>query len=242
MYEFAAIMGYEEAQEAHPLLPRFGPDHKVAPEPGEQFLASAVATGLALYRGEALRSEWVSLMLDSDRCYFQVSDVPVTVALTSKRVIVVCERFEKGGGWRGSAGLMLTANALSKARAAMHTRGKVLAGQMRLPWLSRVGYHDRHSRKSTNALRLVACDTDGTQVMAVITLGKDSSPRAFTKQVFQAAVAERQAAPERLEPQRLARLSRRLPQYETDSGKLAFHDIPGALSPTTRPASPGAAV
>lgn len=233
MYEFATVMGYEELAEGHPLLPRFGADGSVVLEPGEEEIATITARGLALYRGE-VPSESVSLLGFFDRCYFQVAEVPVELTLTSERIIVVCERFKKGGGWRGTPGLMLTANAVSKARAAMHRRGKVLVGQMRLTWLSRLAYHDKHDRKSTNALRLVAHDIDGTQIMAIITLDKHSSPRSFTKQVFKAVVAERRAAPDRLEPQRLARLERRVfPLFEAVGGRLAFADIPGPL-----PASP----
>jgi hypothetical protein len=230
VYEFAAITSYDETPQDESFLPEFGPGRRLILEPGEEILATITARGLALYRGEGLRSEWVSLMLDSNSCYFWVSEVPVELTLSSRRVILVCEKFEKGGGWRGSPGMMLTANALSKARAAVRRHGKVLAGQMRLEWLSRLGYHDKHNRKTTNALRLVAGDSDGTQVLVDITLDKQSSPRAFTKQIFSAAVAERQAAPERLEAQRLTRLKRRvLPLFEPESGKLAFIDIPGAL-------------
>lgn len=243
VYEFAAITSYDEVPQNNAFLPAFGPGRRLILAPGEELLGTITARGLALYRGETLRSGWISLMLDSDRCYFQVSGVPVELTLSSRRVILVCEKFEKGGGWRGSPGMMLTANAISKTRAAIRRHGKVLAGQMQLAWLAQIGYHDKHNRRTTNALRLVACDSDGTQVLVDITLDKQTSPRAFTKQIFGATVAERTAAPERLEPQQLSRLQRRVfPLFEPESGKLAFRDIPGALparADTSEPATPG---
>jgi len=235
MYHFAAITSYgEQTPEDQWFLPAFDAHRHVILEPGEALLADCVARGLELHRGEDLRSEWVYLGVN-DTCYVRVGKAPVHVILTSNRVIVVCEKFEKGGGWIGSPGLMLTANAVSKAGAFLRRHGKVLTGQMRVQWISRIGYHEKHNRKSVNALRLMTIDKDGAQVLVDVTLGDETSPRPLIKHTFAAVLAERQNSPDRMTAEEHDRLSRRVfPLYEPGTGKLAFRDIPGALAPSEK--------
>jgi len=214
-------MRYDETLEDQALLPALGPDRLPVLEPGETVLATLTARGLALYRDK----------LASDRCYFRTSEVPIRLTLSSTRLLLTCDKFERGGGWRSpSPGMMLAANAISKARAASRTRGRVLVGQMRLRWIARLGYQERHNRKSANTVRLVAQDASGPSVLVEITLDKHTSPHAFTQAVLDAAVAVHQGEPRRLTAEQqdaLASLS--LPRFEPASGQLAIVDIPAAL-------------
>src|SRR5580700_10466326 len=73
----------------------------------------------------------------------RLRDVSIDVYITDGRVAVACEKYDKGGGWSGFGGVGLmvavTANAVSKARAASRSRGKALVGHIRYPWLKSVG-------------------------------------------------------------------------------------------------------
>ncbi|HEV2377858.1 MAG TPA: hypothetical protein VGS19_37555 [Streptosporangiaceae bacterium] len=63
-----------------------------------------------------------------------------TLVITDRRTVFLTTQFDKGGGWVGfgAAGLAmaLTANAVSKRRAAQRSAGKVAIGQIRHEWLT----------------------------------------------------------------------------------------------------------
>jgi hypothetical protein len=73
------------------------------------------------------------------RTAFKDRKVKIDVFVTDARFALACSKYDKGGGWVGGAGMMITANAISKARAAIRSRGKMLVGQVRYPWIQRVG-------------------------------------------------------------------------------------------------------
>jgi hypothetical protein len=78
-------------------------------------------------------------MTRNGKTVFKVSDVKIDVFITDARVALACSKYDKGGGWIGSAGAMIVFNAGSKALAAMRRRGKMMVGQVRYPWIARVG-------------------------------------------------------------------------------------------------------
>jgi hypothetical protein len=86
------------------------------------------------------------------------SDLKFNVVITDARVIVYCEKWSKGGGWTGlglgGVAIALTANAVSKARAAARRRGRLLVGHVRYPWLGAVGGHPKVDWKTNEYLRL----------------------------------------------------------------------------------------
>lgn len=65
---------------------------------------------------------------------------PTTVVITDRRTVFLTTQFDKGGGWVGfgAAGLAVavTANAVSKRRAAQRSAEKVAIGQVRHEWLT----------------------------------------------------------------------------------------------------------
>jgi hypothetical protein len=65
--------------------------------------------------------------------------IKIDLFLTDARFALACSKYDKGGGWVGGAGVMIVANSVSKARAAIRSRGKMLVGQVRYPWIERVG-------------------------------------------------------------------------------------------------------
>lgn len=86
------------------------------------------------------------------------SDVKWDVVITDSRVIVYCEKYDKGGGWVGFGGagiaFALAANAVSKARAAHRRKGKVLVAHVRYPWLERLLAAPKTGWLSSERLRL----------------------------------------------------------------------------------------
>jgi hypothetical protein len=86
------------------------------------------------------------------------SDVTWDVLITDARVIVYCEKYDKGGGWVGFGGaafaVALAANAISKARAAQRRKGKVLVAHVRYPWLERVLATPKVNWRTSERIRL----------------------------------------------------------------------------------------
>ena len=64
--------------------------------------------------------------------------IKIDLFVTDARFALACSKYDKGGGWIGSPGVMVAAKAISKARAAIRSRGKMLVGQVRYPWIQKV--------------------------------------------------------------------------------------------------------
>lgn len=118
--------------------------------------------------------------------------------ITDERLIVYCEKFDKGGGWLGfgdgAAVLALGANTVSKVRAASRRRGKLLAGQVRYSWLSSVVALPKVEWGTSEKLRLVVATHQNPSRALQITL-------SLPKQVNADSVATeivRRAARQRL--------------------------------------------
>ncbi len=80
------------------------------------------------------------------------SDITATVYITDSRFAVACSKYDKGGGWYGGVGA-LALNAASHAMASHRRKGKMLVGQVRYRWLSSVGFQEKTSAKTVDALR-----------------------------------------------------------------------------------------
>lgn len=78
--------------------------------------------------------------------------------ITDSRVIFAASKYDKGSSWAGWGPVGLTvavaATGISKARAASRSRGKILAGQIRYPWLRQAGASLQEGRKGANRIRL----------------------------------------------------------------------------------------
>ena len=87
----------------------------------------------------------------------RLRDVKIDIYTTDGRLALACVKYDKGGGWVGfgtGALVAVTANAVSKARAARRSRGKVLVGHIRYPWLKSVGASSKLGFTSSEAIRL----------------------------------------------------------------------------------------
>jgi hypothetical protein len=114
------------------------------------------------------------------RTLTHVSNVKLDLLVSESRVILACQKYEKGGGWVGfgaGAFVAVAANGASKALAAHRRRGKVLVGQVRYPWLRCVGFKPKLGWASSEQLRLgVSVPMSGgnqCQLLLDATLPKD---------------------------------------------------------------------
>lgn len=73
------------------------------------------------------------------RTAFQNRKIKIDLFITDARFALACSKYDRGGGWIGSPGAMILFNTVSKTRAALRSRGKMLVGQIRYPWIQRVG-------------------------------------------------------------------------------------------------------
>ena len=87
-----------------------------------------------------------------------VSNISGSLYITGQRVAFACAKFDKGGGRAGLGGaglaIALTANAVSMVRAAARRRGRIMAAQLRYPWLKSVSAHPQGRRRDSEQLRL----------------------------------------------------------------------------------------
>ncbi len=75
---------------------------------------------------------------------FKDRKVKIDLFVTDARFALACSSYDKGGGhtFLGGGGALVFnvgVNSVSKVRAKMRSRGKMLVGQVRYPWLHRVG-------------------------------------------------------------------------------------------------------
>lgn len=126
------------------------------------------------------------------RADLSVSEISATLFITDARVAIACSKFDKGGGWVGTPGLMIAANLGSKMLAARRRRGKVLVGQVRYPWLRSVYSRNKDGRKSSELLRLVTRH-NGESVYLELTLPKDVSATDVATEVIKRAATFRLA-------------------------------------------------
>jgi len=95
--------------------------------------------------------------------YVQVingTDIRIDVHVTDSRVAVLCEKYDKGGGWYGGGLASVVLNAGSKIMAAQRRKGKVLIGHIRYEWISNIGYQRKTNFLTSETVRLFYSDTE----------------------------------------------------------------------------------
>lgn len=103
--------------------------------------------------------------------------------------MVLCRRYDTGGGWFGFLGVealvAAAANGVSKARAARRTRGTALVAQVRYAWVKSVGWMPKGGWLGHNELRIVfrVPSGDGEYVRCFLDLALDgqSDPSAIAQ-------------------------------------------------------------
>ncbi len=144
-----------------------------------------VATGVKVLQvGETLKT------------LIRLRDVQIEVLVTEARLALACEKYDKGGGWVGFGvgGFVVAqaANAVSKARAAKRSRGKVLVGHVRYPWVIAVGATTKSSFRTEEAIRLEIAEKErGVTVRKLVEL---TLPRSMNATLVAQDIARRVAA------------------------------------------------
>jgi hypothetical protein len=108
-----------------------------------------------------------------NRTMLRVRKVRIDFFITDARLAVACSKYDKGGGWVGGATTMVVFNAASKARAKLRSRGKMLAGQVRYPWLRWVASTPKTGFTSEETLILQCGAENGTPMTLTLTLPKN---------------------------------------------------------------------
>jgi hypothetical protein len=88
----------------------------------------------------------------------KISNLSASLYITGQRVAFACSKLDKGGGWVGFGGtglaVALPADAVSKVSTASRRRGKIVAAQLRYPWLKSVHAHPQTRWSDQEQLRL----------------------------------------------------------------------------------------
>jgi hypothetical protein len=158
------------------------------------------------------------------RTAFKDRKIKIDVLVTNARFALACSKYDKGGGWVGGAGVMITANAISKARAAMRSRGKMLVGQVRYPWIMRVGSSPKTGFGSEEKLYFETTVKGGGSASVTVFLPKNVDAAQV------AAEITRRAARYRLESEQLDQETRDLLEPFTSIQPL----VPGASASDVR--------
>src|SRR4051794_15666780 len=131
------------------------------------------------------------------------SDIKIDVLITDCRLAFYCERYDKGGGWVGTPGAMLISNAVSKTRAAIRSRGKVLVGQVRYPWVAATAAQSKTSWLTEEMLRLMVRERENGGIRTLLldlTLRKAHDAASAAQEVAVRAARHRLARGESMEP------------------------------------------
>jgi hypothetical protein len=131
-----------------------------------------------------------------NRTLLRVRKVRIDVFITDARFALACSKYDKGGGWVGGATAMVVFNTVSKARAALRSRGKMLAGQVRYPWLQWVASSPKTGLSSEETLILQCAAENGTNMTLTLTLPKNIEASRVAAEIADRAARYRLASEE----------------------------------------------
>lgn len=161
----------------------------------------------------------------------KLQDVKITAYVTDTRVAFACSNYDKGGGWIGGLGAVAL-NAGSKLAAAMRSRGQVLTGQIRYPWLGAVGGHTKAGWLDDESMLLTTTfRRDGTTIRLRLefSLPKDVDSTEIAREIARRAARYRLSAgdgqeneKERQGLEQLAEASK----LKSSKGEYALHTFP----------------
>jgi hypothetical protein len=166
----------------------------------------------------------------------KLTDVRIDVYITDGRLAMACQKYDKGGGWVGfgGAGLLIavTANVVSKARAARRSRGKVLVGHVRYPWLKAVGATSKTGFFTSEAIRLEFAQNLTTGIVHSVlelTLPKNTDATQVAQDLIHRAASYRLAHFPEHDAEARAKftsLSQAPPRLRPQPGKFAIQQMP----------------
>lgn len=148
--------------------------------------------------GDSIQSLTAKALLfkAGNRTLLRLRKVRIDVFITDARLAVACSKYDKGGGWVGGATAMVVFNTVSKARAALRSRGKMLAGQVRYPWLQWVASSPKTGLSSEETLVLQCAAENGTSMTLTLTLPKNVEASRVAAEIADRAARYRLASEE----------------------------------------------
>jgi hypothetical protein len=186
----------------------------------------------------------------------QTKDISFQFWITGSRVLLYCRNFDKGGGWRGwglgGLAVAVTANAISKGMAANRRKGKALVGNIRYPWITKVGFSPRNGVGTRETIDIQYIDgTDATKPECSLTIHLDNRTDAnrVARFIVDKIIAYRYADKGELAPETLAKFEALRAsglRDAPDKGYVNFYLIPSSWkvphgldnAPDTVPAYP----
>lgn len=120
-----------------------------------------------------------------------VDKISMNVYITDSRVIMRCDKYDRGdSSWYGGLSA-LAMNAIERGIGAVRSRGKTLIGHVRYEWLKAVYYSVKTGWLSDNIIRLCYFDNEQKENIVELTFRKDADPAAMANRIFHKAIAYR---------------------------------------------------
>jgi len=154
----------------------------------------------------------------------KVEETRVQVIVTDARVALACSKYHKGFG-----GGIITGSA-SRMLAVSRRHGKMLVGQVRYPWLNKVGSKTKFGWTTNERLMLVFHTSDGAMAYGM-NLPGDTDAAAIAAEIVRRAAAYRLACEPGLEPEVCARLrdladAQRIEPDPSKPDKASWFELP----------------
>ena len=129
---------------------------------------------------------------------FKDRKAKIDLFVTDARLALACSSYDKGGGYTffGGGGALLMGvgvNSFSKVRAKLRSRGKMLVGQVRYPWLRRVGSSPKTGLGSCEKLHLESTVKGGGTTTLTLYLPSNVSAAQVAAEVTRRAARYRLA-------------------------------------------------
>ncbi|OOP59412.1 hypothetical protein BMF89_20465 [Arthrobacter sp. SRS-W-1-2016] len=173
-------------------------------------------------------------LFDSNRKQFRkvaaVEDVRIDCYITESRFAMICEKYDKGGGWIGGRAAVVL-NAGSKILAANRRRGKALTGHLRYAWLSQILFQRKEGFRGMEALRLVY-KSEGAKMYLQLTLDKSTDSAGVAHELMTRTVAYRKADTDEFESEEAEAFELLLSKGRViqENGKMGKYEIPTSWS------------
>ena len=119
-------------------------------------------------------------------------DIVLELYVTDARLILVCDKYDKGGTWYGGL-TALALTAVERGVASARTKGKTLAGHVRYEWLKQIMYYRKSGILSDEQMRIVYKDRAGTQWQIDLVLDKHVDSSLVANDIMHRAAALRRA-------------------------------------------------
>jgi hypothetical protein len=168
---------------------------QIVPEALDGPFAAPIQVSMASVRRK-VGNNWVTQL--------RTTKLSLQLWVTGSRVIIYCRNYDKGAKWigfdLGGLAVAAAATAISAGMAANRRKGKALAGNVRYPWITKVGFAPRgHGDPEMIDIHYVD-GTDPTKPECSLTLHLDNrvNANALARHIIDRVIAYRYSSGEEL--------------------------------------------